>query len=127
MQIIIKVHCISLIGLINEEEKTPISVLFFSTCIPNTRPPSEEMKARVFLVLGLSLVNFIPAVLLIVLNILIVVRLLLMSRPGQNTLNKDSKTIKHRDHKTEVSLEHHSKKCVSVCGQNVSLVFRPEA
>ena len=78
--------------------------LFFRVCIPNTRPPGQELKAGVFLVLGLSFVNFIPAVLLIVLNTLIVARLFVMARPGENSLSKDIKTIKHRDSKTKVSI-----------------------
>ena len=86
-------------------EKLLLRIFLLSrVCIPNTRPPGQELKAGVFLVLGLSFVNFIPAVLLIVLNTLIVARLFVMARPGENNLSKDIKTIKHRDSKTKVSI-----------------------
>ncbi len=76
------------------------------SCIPNTRPPGQEMKAGVFLVIGLVFVNFAPATLLVVLNTLIVGRLLVMERPGAAA--NGVKPASQSDKKTKVNIQGNS-------------------
>ena len=76
-------------------------IFVLRSCIPNTRPPGEVLKAETFLVIGLALVNFIPASLLVILNILIGCRLLMFTRPN-NGLVSDKKAVEDRDEKTKV-------------------------
>ena len=73
-------------------------------CIPNTKPPGEEMKSRVFLVMGVVWVGALPAVVLTVLNLLIVCRLVMLNRPGNSSLRAQTETANKKDGTMKVKL-----------------------
>ena len=84
---------------------TYLSHFIISVCIPNTKPAGQEVKARVFLVLGVMWVGALPAVTLTVLNLMIVCRLCMMKRPGNNSLREQNEMITKTDGKTKVTFE----------------------
>jgi heme/copper-type cytochrome/quinol oxidase subunit 2 len=55
------------------------------TCIPSTQPPGLEYRSQIFLVLGLTLYAYLPAIIILILNGSIAYKLVTLRRSSGPT------------------------------------------
>jgi hypothetical protein len=72
--------------------------LIDGNCIPYTRPPGMELQSQIFLIVGLSLYSYIPAIILVILNVLIIYKLWALKKkregPKTDSMNKGGQASK---------------------------------